>query len=78
MGQHIFDIGNAGFHFRLVAHGLVVFAVFGKVAEGLGLFDLFGNGITPGGAQFAELFFQLVYNFLREYVFVCHNCFPFV
>ena len=51
----VFKAGNFSFELRLLVHRLIIFGVFGKVAERTRNFDALGYLISAGGFELLEL-----------------------
>jgi hypothetical protein len=56
----ILILGDFGIELALFGFRLVIFAVFGKVAEGAGLFDLLRNLFFSDCPHVVQLFFKLL------------------
>ncbi len=60
MLQLLFQHGNAGFYFRLLVFGSIVFTVFGKVAVAAGDLYFLCDLAAFGRFQLFQLFGQLI------------------
>ncbi len=60
------DLFDAIFHLCLIASGLLIFSVLGKIAERLGIFKAFRDFLAADGLEGIKLFGQFVEFFLGQ------------
>ena len=72
MGKDVLDLGDAAVELGLLVLGLVVFAVFGEVAEGARLLDLLGDFLFAGRLQIKKFLLQFLETERTDFKFFCH------
>ena len=73
VGKDVLDLGDAAVELGLLVLGLVVFAVFGKVAEGARLLDLLGYFLLTRRLQIKKFLLQLFEAERTDLEFFCHD-----
>ena len=73
VGKDVLDLGDAAVELGLLVLGLVVFAVFGEVAEGARLLDLLGYFLLTRRLQIKKFLLQLFEAERTDLEFFCHD-----
>ena len=72
--EHDLEVRDAGFQNRLVVFRFIIFAVFGKVAEGERHLDFFRHFLAADDLQVIEFFFERLTAFFRDIICLfCHS-----